>query len=430
MTEQLLQYTWKHRLFPTPLLTTRGKRLEVLDPGLWNHDSGPDFFNAKIIIDGQEWVGNVEVHLKSSDWLRHGHQEDRAYDNVVLHVVGEADCDVSLASGRVLPQAVIAAPQEVAESFSALMAQEAYPPCYRIIPHVAQIKVHAWLSALTVERLQQKTERIDRWLQQTGGDWERTFFIALARGLGFGINSDAFELWAAAIDLSQVGKHRDNLEQVEAFFLGTAGLLPRALKAAEGKAEPSTAGPSSSTTAHLASTAALWQREWKFLQSKFGLAPMPPEQWRYLRLRPQNFPHVRLLQLARLYHEAHLALSPLLQAPDADAVRQLFATALPQLQKASITLLLVNVAAPILFAHGRSHRDDERTERAFALLESLPAENNNITRSWRLASLTVASAADSQALLQLRHAYCDRRDCLRCRFGAEYLAQKPTSSNL
>lgn len=416
MTEQLLQYTWKHRLFPTPLLTTHGERLEVLDPGLWNHDAGPDFFNAKIIIGGQEWVGNVEVHLKSSDWLRHGHQEDKAYDNVVLHVVGEADTDVQLASGRVLPQVVIAAPHDVAESFSALMAQEAYPPCYRIIPHVAQIKVHAWLNALTVERLQQKTERIDRWLQQTGGDWERTFFIALARGLGFGINSDAFELWAAGIDLSQVGKHRDNLEQVEAFFLGTAGLLPRALKAAEGKAG--------------SSTAALWQREWKFLQSKFGLTAMPPEQWRYLRLRPQNFPHVRLLQLARLYHEAHLALSPLLQAPDADAVRQLFATALPQLQKSSITLLLVNVAAPILFAHGRSHHDDERMEHAFALLENLPAENNTITRSWRLASLTVASAADSQALLQLRHAYCDRRDCLRCRFGAEYLAQKPTSSAL
>ena len=416
MTEQLLQYTWKHRLFTTPLLTTRGERLEVLDPGLWNHDSGPDFFNAKIIIGGQEWVGNVEVHLKSSDWLRHGHQEDRAYDNVVLHVVGEADTDVQLASGRVLPQVVIAAPHDVAESFSALMAQEAYPPCYRIIPHVAQIKVHAWLNALTVERLQQKTERIDRWLQQTGGDWERTFFIALARGLGFGINSDAFELWAAGIDLSQVGKHRDNLEQVEAFFLGTAGLLPRALKAAEGKAG--------------SSTAALWQREWKFLQSKFGLTAMPPEQWRYLRLRPQNFPHVRLLQLARLYHEAHLSLSPLLQAPDADAVRQLFATALPQLQKSSITLLLVNVAAPILFAHGRSHHDDERMEHAFALLESLPAENNNITRSWRLASLTVASAADSQALIQLRHAYCDRRDCLRCRFGAEYLAQKPLPSAL
>ena len=416
MTEQLLQYTWKHRLFPTPLLTTRGERLEVLDPGLWNHDSGPDFFNAKIIIGGQEWVGNVEVHLKSSDWLRHGHQEDKAYDNVVLHVVGEADTDVQLASGRVLPQTVIAAPQDVAESFSALMAQEAYPPCYRIIPRIPALKVHAWLNALTVERLQQKTERIDRWLQQTGGDWERTFFIALARGLGFGINSDAFAAWAAGIDLSQVGKHRDNLEQVEAFFLGTAGLLPRALKAAEGKAG--------------SSSAVLWQREWNFLQSKFGLTSLPPEQWRYLRLRPQNFPHVRLLQLARLYHEAHLALSPLLQTPDADAVRQLFATALPQLQKTSITLLLVNVAAPILFAHGRSHNDYGRMERAFALLESLPAENNNITRSWRLASLTVVSAADSQALIQLRHAYCDRRDCLRCRFGAEYLAQNPSNSAL
>lgn len=189
--EQLLQYVWKHRMLPlTPLTTVEGERVEVLDPGLWNHDAGPDFFNAKLRIGTQDWVGNVEVHLRSSDWYRHGHEDDLAYENVVLHVVGEADREVTTPSGRPLPQIVLTVPAEVEANFRQLMAEEAYPPCYRVIPTLPTVKVRSWLNALTVERLEQKIERIDALLQRTGGDWERVLFVTLARTLGFGVNSD------------------------------------------------------------------------------------------------------------------------------------------------------------------------------------------------------------------------------------------------
>lgn len=406
--EQLLQYVWKHRMLPlTPLTTVEGERVEVLDPGLWNHDAGPDFFNAKLRIGTQDWVGNVEVHLRSSDWYRHGHEDDLAYENVVLHVVGEADREVTTPSGRPLPQIVLAVPAEVEANFRQLMAEEAYPPCYRVIPTLPSVKVRSWLNALTVERLEQKIERIDTLLQRTGGDWERVLFVTLARALGFGVNSDAFEQWAAMIDLTQVGKHRDQLEQVEAFFLGTAGLLERAH--GEGIDE---------------ARRALWEREWRFLCSKFGLKTSDTLRWKYMRMRPQNFPHVRLLQLARMYHEGRASLSRLVAARDVEGIREMFHEALPQLQATSLDLLLINTAAPVLFAHGRQHDCEERMDMAFKLLESVRAESNYITRAWRQAGLSVSTAADSQALIQLRKRYCDRRDCLRCRFGAEYLRQQ------
>lgn len=396
--ERLLHYTWKHRLFPTlPLTTTCGERVDVLDPGLWNHDAGPDFFNAKVQIGQQVWVGNVEMHQRSSDWERHHHGDDGAYSNVVLHVVGTADCEVTTPEGRLLPQLVLPVPDHVRHNFQALMREEAYPACYQIIPSIPALKVHSWMSALTVERLAQKTERISHWHQRTGGDWERTFFITLARALGFGVNSDTFEQWAATIDLTQIGKHRDQLEQVEAYFLGTAGLLERA------------------------SASALIEREWRFLSHKFGLEPHPELPWKYLRMRPQNFPHVRVLQLAALYHGAKVSISALINADSSEEIKLLLHESLPTLGPSTLNLLLINAAAPILFAYGQAHEREDLTERAFAILESAPAEQNYITRSWKLAGLNVKHAADSQALIQLRKRYCDRRDCLRCRFGAEYI---------
>lgn len=403
--EQLLHYVWKHRLYPAGTLrTAAGEPLEVIDPGLWNHDAGPDFFNAKVRIGEHLWVGNVEIHQRSSDWYRHNHQDDVAYENVVLHVVAETDMDVRMNEGRLLPQFVMQVPDHVRDNFHHLMEEESYPPCYKVIPEIPIVKVHAWLNALTVERLAQKTERINHWLQRTHGDWERTYYIILARAIGLGVNSDAFEQWAARIELSQIGKHRDHLEQVEAYFLGMGGLLERACTAPEN-----------------AERATLWQREWKFLCAKFSIAEQPSLPWKYLRMRPQSFPHVRLLQMARLFHEGRTTLSRLLGANGVEAIRNYYHEALPSLQTTTLDILLINVAAPMLFAYGRSHSDEQREDSAFAILENVKAERNHIMRSWQKAGLEVASAADSQALLQLRLRYCDRKDCLRCRFGAEYM---------
>lgn len=224
--EKLLHYVWQHRLLPAKTLKTdRGETVDVIDPGLLNNNAGPDFFNAKVKVDGQLWVGNVEIHEHASDWYKHGHDEDANYDNVVLHVCGVLDDTARTKSGRALPQLQIDVPQNIADNYRELLAEEAFPPCYRVIPNLPTLTVHGWLNALTAERLNEKCSRIDALLARTEGDWERTCFITMARNFGFGVNSEAFETWALNMPLSAAGKHRDDVFQVEALFFGQAGLL-------------------------------------------------------------------------------------------------------------------------------------------------------------------------------------------------------------
>lgn len=224
--EQLLHYVWRHRLLPLKeLATTGGQNVELIDPGLPNTNAGPDFFNAKVKIGGTLWVGNVEIHQRASDWHLHGHHRDRRYDNVVLHVVGEADVAVTDTEGRAIPQMVLEVPQGVAENYAALMREDRFPPCHRIVPDLPRLTVSSWLAALQTERLERKTDDIRRRAGQCGGSWEDTLFITLARNYGFGINGDAFEEWAARVPLTAVAHHRDDLFQTEAIFMGQAGLL-------------------------------------------------------------------------------------------------------------------------------------------------------------------------------------------------------------
>ena len=422
MTEQLLHYLWRHKIYPlAPLATTAGQAVEVIDPGLPNRNAGPDFFNAKLKIDGTLWVGNVEVHLRASDWMRHGHHTDRAYDNVVLHVVADADSDVARTDGRPVPQLVLPCPPEVVRRYDELARSEVMPPCHAILPALPRLTVHSWLSALQAERFGQKAEAIRHRLQQCGDYWEDAFFITLARNFGFGLNGDAFEAWAGRLPFRAVDKHRDNLFQVEAFFLGMAGLLEEDEPGAD-------------------DYCLRLQREWRYLQHKFQLpAPLPAGQWRFLRLRPAGFPHVRLAQLAWLYHTQCSLFSRVMEAETADEVKRLlqastseywkehytFRKASPpkekKLGKGALDLIVINTVVPFLYAYGQHKADETLCERATRLLESLRAEDNYVTRMWDGAGIPVQTAADSQALLQLQKSYCDKRDCLRCRFGYEYL---------
>lgn len=426
--EKLLHYVWKHKLFPLgPLVTTDGQSVDIIDPGLHNMHQGPDFFNAKVKVGGTLWAGNVEIHDKASDWYRHGHDRDAAYDSVVLHVVEVADTQqVTTSAGRQLPQLVLGVPDDVRRNYRELIEEEAYPPCYRAIPDIPSMTAHGWMSALTVERLEQKTERINRWLERTQGDWERTFFICLARNFGFGTNADAFEQWAMALPPRTIAKHRDDALQVEAAFMGQAGLLADSIVPADRRDD----------------YFRTLQREYAFLAHKFSLTPIDVKLWKFLRMRPQNFPHVRLAQLAILYHRGHTGLSHLLEGRDRKDFHRLFATDTSpywdthytfgpaatamhkSLQTASLDLIIINTVAPMLFAYGRHHLDEERCDRAFQLLETTPPEHNFITRSWEKAGLRAAHAADSQALIQLKRSYCDPKDCLRCRFGSEYLRRR------
>ena len=427
--ELLLHYCWKHKMWPLQgLETTDGRVVEVLDPGLHNHNAGPDFFNAKLKIGGTLWVGNVEIHDKSGDWYLHGHDKDAHYNNVVLHVVEMADREVQTQEGNFVPQMVLKVPDNVRENYEELLRTDAYPPCYRIIPNLTPLLVHSWMAALQTERLEQKTVAIAERAQKAGGSWEDAYFITLARNYGFGINGDAFEEWARHIPLQAVGKHRDDLFQIEAIFLGQAGLL-----------ELSTIPDSYQKDALNEGYFAKLRNEYQYLAHKFSLQPMDVNLWRFFRLRPQNFPHIRISQLANLYFSRKAGLSDLLECRDVVGFAEMLRTQVTpywethytfgsesvrnakHLSPFSINLLLINTCIPMMFAYGRHAMREELCDRAFDFLEQLKAENNHIIRMWKEVGLDVKSAGDSQALIQLKREYCDKRDCLRCRIGYEYL---------
>ena len=403
----------------------------MLDPGLHNRNSGPDFFNAKVKIGGTLWVGNVEIHDKSGDWYVHGHERDVHYNNVVLHVVGVADRDVKTQEGNFVPQMVLKVPESVHDNYAELLRTDAYPPCYKIIPELTRLMIHAWLAALQTERLEQKTVAIAERVRQANGSWEDAFFMTLARNYGFGINGDAFEEWARHIPLQAVGRHRDDLFQIEAIFMGQAGLL-----------EPSAIPERYQQDAQSEGYFDKLRREYQFLAHKFSLKPMDSNLWRFLRLRPQNFPHIRISQLANLYYERRASLSALVECKDMVSLADLLRTQVTpywethytfgsesirsakHLSASSINLLIINTCIPMLFAYGRHAMKEELCDRAFDFLEQMRAEQNHIIRMWREVGLEVNTAGDSQALIQLKREYCDKRDCLRCRIGYEYLKQK------
>lgn len=420
--EKLLHYVWKHKIFPLEMLrTTSGQPVEVIDPGLPTMNAGPDFFNAKLKIEGTLWVGNVEIHRQASDWFRHGHDRDKSYDTVILHVVGVSDCEVYRTNGELIPQILLPCPETIRQRYNELKQTDIYPPCYSIFGILPQLTVHSWLSALQVERFEQKARIISKRLEQFNQHWEDVFFITLARNFGFGLNGDAFESWANHIPFRSVDKHRDNLFQVEAFFLGQAGLLEEETDDRDMYHQK-------------------LQKEFRYLQHKFDLpTPMSVDQWRFLRLRPGNFPHVRLAQLAYLYHKEQALFSRIMEAETLDAVKKILAggTSLyweehfnfrktssrrtKRVGENALNLIVINTVIPFLYAYGLHKADEMLCERATCFLEALKAENNYVTRLWSGAGLPVYTAADSQALLQLQKEYCEKKDCLRCRFGFEYL---------
>ena len=423
--EHLLHYVWKHKLFPLKVLqTTNGLPVEVIDSGLQNPNAGPDFFNAKLKIDGALWVGNIEIHTHSSDWFRHGHDCDKAYDSVILHVVSEVDTEITRTNGEQIPQLLLTCPENVQSHYHELCVADHYPACYPILASLPKLTIHSWLTALQTERLEQKAQLITQRLALCNRNWEDAFFITLARNFGFGLNGDAFETWAGLLPFRAMDKHRNDLFQIEAFFYGLAGLLEETFLKKEQEDEYSLR----------------LCKEFRYLQRKFEIGQgMDATLWRFLRLRPENFPHIRLAQLAYLYQKGDKLFSRLLEAETLADVRTLldartspywenhylFGRLSSQKEKAmgerSKDLIIINTVVPFLYTYGLHKADERMFERAGRFLEELKAESNHIIRSWSDAGLAVVSAADSQALIQLQKEYCDKRKCLYCRFGYEYL---------
>lgn len=417
--EQLLHYVWKHKIFPLKeLKTTTGQQVEVIDTGLANTDAGPDFFNAKLKLDGVLWIGNIEIHERSSDWFKHGHHADAGYNSVILHIASEIDTEISRSNGERIPQIQLICPEAVRTNYKELLETDSYPPCYRIIPSLPPFTAHSWMTALQMERFEQKATLLNERLKRCQGNWEDAFFITLARNFGFGLNGDAFETWAHRLPFRAVDKHRNDLFQIEAIFFGQAGILE----------------DSDGDGYYLR-----LKKEYTYLQHKFGLIPMDASLWRFLRLRPANFPHIRIAQLACLYHRAYGLLSRIMETETLQGVRDIlkggtseywlthytFGGSSPSrpktLSNTSLDLLIINTVVTFLYAYGLHKGNRVLCARAGSFLEELKAENNYITRMWEQCGMKASNAADSQALIQLKKEYCDKKKCLYCWIGYEYL---------
>lgn len=427
--EMLLHYIWKHRIYPLrDMFTTDGDLVEIIDPGLHNTNAGPDFFNAKIKIGGMLWVGNVEIHDRASDWIMHGHDQDEAYDNIILHVVGINDMTVKNSKGKTIRQMQMDVPDNIRKNYSKLLIDDRYPPCHSIIPQLSRLSLHSWMSYLQTERLEQKTEAILCKVKQRNGSWEDAYFMTLARNFGFGVNSDAFEEWANILSLNSVAHHRDDIFQIEAIFLGQAGLLD--INTVPGKHHDE---------AETDNYYVKLKNEYNYLSRKFNLKTIDPLKWKFLRLRPQNFPNIRISQLANLYYNRRANFSSIVECKTVDELREIFSTHVTpywethysfgssskksekHLSRQSKDVIVLNTVVPILFAYGKYKNEEDMCDRAFRLLEELKAEENSITRMWQDCGLELESAADSQAIIQLKKEYCDRKECLRCRIGYEYI---------
>lgn len=419
MKESILHYVWQNKLFTShDLETTDGEQVEIIDVGRTNTDAGPDFFNAKIKIGDTLWAGNIEIHSFSSDWNKHNHQSDKAYDSVVLHVVSTVDTEVCRTDGTRIPQLELRFPKRIETNYGQLFSQQKWIPCADKIGLVPTIFIQSWKNALLTERLEQKMNAIESLLNENNHHWEEAFYITLARNFGFGTNSQAFESLAKSLPVSILGKHKDQLFQLEALLFGQAGLLNL-----EEYDEYSSG----------------LKKEYDFLRSKYELNPIDKSQWKLLRLRPDNFPHVRIAQFAALIHSSTKLFSKILENPNLEALRKLFECEtssywntnylfgsdsplhIKRLGEQSVNGILINTVVPFLFCYASQKRNDDLKDRTLLILEQIHAESNSIISGWSNLGLKVENAFDSQALLQLKKQYCDEKKCLRCRIGHKVL---------
>ena len=419
MKESILHYVWQYKLFTAcNLQTTDGESVEVINVGKYNTDAGPDFFNSKVKIGDTLWAGNIEIHTRSTDWNKHNHQNDKAYDSVILHVVAEIDGEVYRTDGEHIPQVKITCPASIESNYEQLINDQKWIPCAEKIGLVPDIFIQSWKSALLTERLEQKMNAIQNLLAENNQHWEEAFYITLARSFGFGTNSQAFESLAKSIRVSVLGKHKDNLFQLEALLFGQAGLL---------------------TTELTDEYALKLKREYGFLQAKFELKTNDGSQWKLLRLRPDNFPHVRIAQFAALIHSSSKLFSKSVENPDIEYLKKLFScepsffwkshylfateSALKnkKLGTQSINTILINTVVPFLFCYATQKGNEDLKDKALQILEKMPSESNAILTGWQNVGIQSESAYDSQALLQLKKLYCDEKKCLRCRIGHKVL---------
>jgi hypothetical protein len=425
MKEEFLHYLWKYSLYyPDRLVDPDGNRIEVLDPGQYNQDSGPDFFNARIRIDGTEWAGNVEIHTRSSHFEAHGHNRDHAFDNVILHIVAESDRRVMNARGEEVLTVKIEFDQSLFEKYLELMNNPSVIACQGEIGKIDRFYIRHWLGALVVERLQEKTLLIEKIFSNTGNDWEETFYRVLSRYFGFRVNTEPFEMLASSLPFKIIGKHIDNRFQIEALLFGTSGMLEEGLfrnAISDGYYKDLI-------------------REYKILAAKYSLQPIHGWLWKFSKLRPVNFPTIRISQLSAMLSVTGGLFSKVVEAGDIRPLRKVFEVSASEywhdhyifgkkcrsVSKSAGTIatdiLLINAVIPVIFIYGKNRDKSDLCERALSFLDEIRAEENTIITDWKKTGIEAGTAFESQALIQLKNIYCKKRRCLDCRIGARLIS--------
>ncbi|WEK34432.1 MAG: DUF2851 family protein [Candidatus Pseudobacter hemicellulosilyticus] len=423
ITEKLLQFIWQFRYFnQDELRLTNGEAITVLHPGRSNPDQGPDFLMARIRLGSFLWTGPVELHCKTSHWHRHAHQQDPNYSNLILHVVWENDLPQSIHPLPVL-ELCNRVPKLLLHQYESWMNSRAFIPCQHQLRTVHPLVWIAWKDRLLADRITQKAAQVELWLQQNQFHWEETCWWLLARQFGGKVNGEAFEAIARSLPIALLARHRHQLPQLEALLLGQAWLLEKPFREAYPK----------------------WlQQEYRFYRNKYGLVPNPYPV-HFLRMRPVSFPTLRLAQLAMLLHRSGPLFSIMKEARSVRQLRQWLQPAASAYWDTHYTLdqpaaampkrlggqvadsIIINAVIPVLFAYGKWRPETGCQERVQQWLEELPAEANTITRQFEQLGITCRHAADSQALIALKTAWCDPKKCLQCPAGVALLK---TSSQL
>ncbi len=423
MNEALLQFIWQYSLYkPAGLVTTDGEPVIVVHPGRLNRNSGPDFTEAKIKVGDTLLVGHVELHLNSSDWLKHGHQDDAAYHNIILHVVYKDDIG-KVADNVPVLELTKCIPQHIPAQYSALVNNLESIPCGNQLPSIKDITKESWLSRLLAERWEQKLGEWDELLQQSAGDWRNLLYWRMAANFGFKVNATPFLMLARSLPLNVLGRHHENLLQIEALLFGQAGMLNGDFK----EEYPNEL-----------------KKEYRYLKQKYKLEPIAVHLWKFMRMRPANFPTVRIAQFAALVHKSlHLfsqiietnserEVSPLLEVKAGkywdthfrfDELQELPSE--KHLGAESVRNIIINTIAPIQFLYASRQGVDGLQEKALQLLDTVPAENNNILRLWNDTGWNAVNASQSQAMLQLYNNYCINKRCLECSIGLSILKSIP-----
>lgn len=428
MQESFLHYVWQFQYFDKiNLVTSSDEKLEIFQPGLHNDDSGPDFSHAKIRIGEMDWAGSIEIHTKASSWYDHHHDSDPAYENVVLHVVWDDDKEVLRGDGTPIPTLELKnrVDKSLIDQYKKLAENPSAIPCEKLFPDVSELVKHGMLDKALMQRLENKADQVKQLLAAANNDWEMVTYQLLARNFGFKINYEPFFQLANAVRRKILLAHSDNLTQIEAILFGQAGFLDYGIKDDYFK---------------------LLQREYKVLAAKYGLSnqKLQKESWKFLRLRPANFPTIRIAQFSALFYTNKNFFSKLIDTDSETQMRALFdvntsaywhnhyrfgrktVRSISKMGEESISNILINTIAPLLVAYGKVQDDQSKIDRAVQMLHVVKAEKNKITKAWAGIGFTVKDAFDSQGLIELNNNYCLKRRCLACNIGTAILKPAKT----